>query len=159
MIDTLCPISTLKQQLTNLEQTHIQCSLHCEGWTVRRRDCASALHSFNENTYQTDEWTKPLLRLKNWVSSGNLDQGMEFHRLWWTVIEIKCNYLLQLFDSYCLLEQFLLFFQKNLLFVFPFVDDLEWEVKVPRQFLCKVTFPWAAEATTFLSTSQKFTLA
>ena len=107
MIDTLCPTSTLNQQLTNLEQTHIQCSLHCEVWTVKRRDCASALHSLNEITYQTDEWTKPLLRLQNWVGSGNPEKGMEFHRLWWTVIVLKCNYLLQLFDFYCLLEQFL----------------------------------------------------
>ena len=36
MIDTLCPISTLKQQLANLEQTHTQCSLHCKGWTVKK---------------------------------------------------------------------------------------------------------------------------
>ena len=55
MIDTLRPVSTLKQQLTNLEQTHIRCSLHCEGWTVKGGDCTSALHSFNEITYQTDE--------------------------------------------------------------------------------------------------------
>ena len=50
MIDTLCPISTLNQQLTYLEHTHIQCSLHCQGRTVEGRDCASALHSFNETT-------------------------------------------------------------------------------------------------------------
>ena len=50
MIDTLCPISTLNQQLTNLEQTHIRCFLPCEGWTVKGRDCASALHSFNKIT-------------------------------------------------------------------------------------------------------------
>ena len=49
-MDTLCPISTINQQLTNLEQTHIRCSLHCEGWTVKGRDCASALQSFNEIT-------------------------------------------------------------------------------------------------------------
>ena len=110
MIDTLCPISTLNQQLTNLEQTHIQCSLHCEGWTVKGRDCASVLHSFNEITYQTDEWTKQLLRLKTWVISGNPEQWMEFHRLWWTVIVFECSYLLQLFDFFCLLEQNLLFF-------------------------------------------------
>ena len=54
-IDTLCPISTLNQQLTKLEQTHKRCSLPCEGWTVKGRDCASASHSFNEITYQTDE--------------------------------------------------------------------------------------------------------
>ena len=63
MIETLCPISTLNQPFTNLEQTHIRCSLHCEGWTVKGRDCASALHSSNKITYQTDEWTKQLLRL------------------------------------------------------------------------------------------------
>ena len=45
---TLCPISTLNQQLTNLEQTHIRCSFHCERSTVKGRDCASALHSFQE---------------------------------------------------------------------------------------------------------------
>ena len=50
LIDTLCPISTLNQQLTNLEHTHIRCSLPCEGWTIKGRDCASALHSFNEIT-------------------------------------------------------------------------------------------------------------
>ena len=90
MIDTLCPISTLNHQLTNLEQTLIRCSLHCEAWTVRGMDCASALHSFNEITYQTDEWTKHLLRLKSWVISGNPERWMEFRRLfrrlWWTVI-------------------------------------------------------------------------
>ena len=50
MIATLCPISTLNQQLTNLEQTLIRCSHHCEGWTIKGRDCASALHSFDEIT-------------------------------------------------------------------------------------------------------------
>ena len=45
VIDTLCPISTLNQQLPNLEQTHIRCSHHCEGWTVKGGNCASALHS------------------------------------------------------------------------------------------------------------------
>ena len=98
MIDTLCPISTLNQQLTNLEQTHIRCSLLCEGWTVKRSDCASALHSFNEITYQTDEWTKQLLRLKSWVISGNPERWMEFRRLWWTVIVFKCSQLLHLSD-------------------------------------------------------------
>ena len=48
MIDTLCPISTLNQQFTNLEQTHIPCSLHCDGWTVKGRDFAWAVHSFKE---------------------------------------------------------------------------------------------------------------
>ena len=112
MIDTLCPISTLDQQLTNLEPTHIRCSLHCEGWTVKWRNCASALHSFNEITYQADEWRKQLLRLKNWLISGNPEQWMEFYSLWWTVIAFKCSCLLQLFDFFCLLEQHLLFFLK-----------------------------------------------
>ena len=43
MIDTLCPISTLNQQPTNLEHTHIQRSLSCEGWRVKGRDCARQL--------------------------------------------------------------------------------------------------------------------
>ena len=72
--NTLCSISTLNQQLNNLEQTHIRCSLHCERWTVKGRDCASALHSFKEITYRTDEWTKQLLRLKSWVISGSPEQ-------------------------------------------------------------------------------------
>ena len=129
MIDTLCPISTLNQQLTNLQQTHIWCSFHCEGWRVKGRDCASVLHFFNEFTYQTNEWTKQLLRLKSWVISGNPDQWMEFRRLWWTVVVFKCSYLLQLFDFYCLLVQYL-FFIWNFTFLFLFFDDFEWEVKV-----------------------------
>ena len=109
MIDTLCPISTLNQQLTNLEQTHIPCSLHCDGWTVKGRDFAWALHSFNEITYETDELTKQLLRLKSWVISGNPDQWMEFRRLWWAVIVFERSYLFQLFEFFCLLVQNVLF--------------------------------------------------
>ena len=75
MIHTLCSISTLNQQLNNLEQTHTRCSLHYERWTVKRRDCASALASFKEITYRTDEWTKQLLRLKSWVISGSRSNG------------------------------------------------------------------------------------
>ena len=41
MINTVCPISTLNEQLTNLEQFHVQCSLHCERRTVKGKDCAS----------------------------------------------------------------------------------------------------------------------
>ena len=130
LIDTLCPISTLNQQLTNLEQTHIRCSLPCEGWTVKGRDSESALHSFNEITDQTDEWTKQLLRLKSWVFSGNPERWMEFRRLWRTVIVFKCSHLFHLFDFYCLLVQLLLVFPKFA----PFVhfDDFEWEVKLHR---------------------------
>ena len=35
MINTLCPVSTINHQFTNLEQTHFRCSLHCERWTVK----------------------------------------------------------------------------------------------------------------------------
>ena len=138
MIDTLCPFSTLNHQLTNLEQTLIQCSLHCERWTVKRRDYASALHSFREITYRTDEWKKQLLRLKSWVVSGNPEQWMELRRLWWTVIVFKYSYLFHLFDIYCLLVQYLLFSWK-FSFLFPFFDEFEWEVKVHRQLLGKLT--------------------
>ena len=100
------------QQLNNLEQTHIRCSLHCERWTVKGGDCASVLHSFKEITYRTDEWTNQLLRLKSWVICGSPEQRMELHRLWWTVIVSKCSYLFPLFDFYCLQGQYLLFFPK-----------------------------------------------
>ncbi len=52
-------------KLTNLEQTNIRCSLHCEEWTVKGSDCASTFHCFNGITYQTDERTKQLLQLKS----------------------------------------------------------------------------------------------
>ena len=97
--------SSRNQHFTNIEQTHIRCFLHCEGWTLKGRDCASALHSFNEITYQTDEWVKQLLRLKSWVICGNPEQWMEFHRLRWTVIVFNCSYLFHLFEFYFLLEQ------------------------------------------------------
>ena len=130
MIDTLCPINTLNQQLTNLEQTHIRCSLPCEGWTVKGKDCASALHFFNEITYHTDKWKKQLLWLKSWVISGNPERWMEVRRLWWTVIVFKCSHLFQLFEFFCLLVKHLLFFRKFTLFVH--FDDFEWEVKLHR---------------------------
>ena len=126
IIEPICPISTLNHQLTKLEHTHIRCSLHCEGWIVKGRDCASALHSFNEITYQTDEWTKQLLQLKGWEISGNPERWMEFRRLWWTLIVFKCTRLFHLFDFYCLLLQHLLLSRKFTLFV-HFVD-FEWEV-------------------------------
>ena len=50
MIHTPCSIKTLNEHFNNLEQTHNRCSLHCERWTVKRRDCASVLHSFKEIT-------------------------------------------------------------------------------------------------------------
>ena len=105
MINTRCPISTLNQQFTNLEQTHNRCSLHCERWTVKGKDCASALHSFKEIIYRTDEWTKQLQRLMSWVISGNPEQWMELRRLWWTVIVFRCSFFFHLFDFYWLLVQ------------------------------------------------------
>ena len=103
MIHTLCSINTLNQQLNNLEQTHIRCSLHYERWTVEGRDCASALHSFEEITYRSEEWTKQLVKLKSWMISGSPEQWMELYLLWWIVIVSKCSYLFHLFDFYCLL--------------------------------------------------------
>ena len=118
MIHTLCWISTLNQQLNNLEQTHTRCSLQREQWTVKGRDCASALHSFKEITYRTDEWTNQFLRLKSWVICGSPEQWMEFRRLWSTVLVIKYSYWFQLFDFYCLVVQYLLF-----LWEFTFFDS------------------------------------
>ena len=51
MIEAICAISTHNQQLTNIEQRHIQCSLHCEPWTVKGMDCASVVYSFEEIAY------------------------------------------------------------------------------------------------------------
>ena len=138
MIDTLCPISTLNHQITNLDQTQIRCSLHCEWWTVKWRDCASALHSFREFTYRTDVWTKQLLRLKSSVITGNPEQWMEFRRLLWNVIVNKYSYLFHLFDLHCLLVQFSVCFW-NFPFLFPFFDEFVWEAKVHWQLLGKVT--------------------
>ena len=125
MIHTICSISTLNQQLTNLVETHIRCRLHCERCTVKGRDCASVSHSFKEINYRTDEWTKQLLRLRSWVISGNPQQWMEFRHLWWTVSVFKCSCLFLLFDFFCLLVQYFLFFE-NLLFF----DDFKWELNV-----------------------------
>ena len=79
LIETLCPLSTINQQLINLEQTHIRliCSLSCKHWTLRARDCASALRSSKKITYWRDEWPKQLLRLKNWMISINSEQGSD----------------------------------------------------------------------------------
>ena len=137
MIHTLCPISTLNQQLTNLEHTHIRCPFQYERCTVKGGDCASGSHSFKEITFRTDEWTKQLLRLKRWVISGNPEQWMVFHSLWWMVIVIKCSYLFQLFDFSCLLVQYLLFFFENLFFF----DDFDWEIKVHWQLASKLALP------------------
>ena len=52
----------------------------------------------------------------------------------------NCSCLFHLFDFYCLLVQYLLFF-RNFTFFFSFFDDFEWEVKVYWQLLCKVTLP------------------
>ena len=139
MIHTLCSISTLNQQLNNLEQTQIRCSLHYERRTVKGRNCASALHSFREITYRTDEWTKQLLRVKSWVISESREQSMELHHLWWTVMVFKCSFLLHLFDFCSLAGAKFVVFLEKLPFLFPFFDDFEWAVKIDQHFLCKVT--------------------
>ena len=111
--DILCPISTLNQQLTILEQTHIRCSLVCERWRVEIGDWTSALHSFKKTTYPTVEWTKQLLLLKSWVISEIPEHWMETHCLWWAVIVITCSNLFHSFDLYWLLVQNLLLFFWN----------------------------------------------
>ena len=51
------------------------------GMDSKGKDCVSAVLSFNELTFQRDERTKQLLRLKILVISGNTEHWMEFHRL------------------------------------------------------------------------------
>ena len=92
MIDTRSPISTPNQQLSNLEPTHIRCSFQRERLTVKEMNCASALHSFKETTYRTDEWTEQLLRLKSWVIFGSPELWMGFRSLWWTVNVVKSSF-------------------------------------------------------------------
>ena len=100
----------------------------------------NGLHFFKEITYRTDEWTKQWLQLKIWVISGNPEQWMEFHRLWWTVSAFKCSYLFQLFDFFCLVVQYFAVVLK-IYVLFLFFDDFEWKVKVQWKLLCKVTIP------------------
>ena len=151
IIHTLCSISILNQQLNNLEQTLIRCSPHCERWTVKRRDCASNLHSFKQSTEGTDERMKQLLRLRSWVISGSPEQCMKFHRLWWILYLIKgsnffsCSITAVCWCNICCFSIF---------FLFLFFDDFEWEVRVLWQLLCMVTLFQAAEAATYLSTLQ-----
>ena len=114
---------------------------HCERWTEKGRDWASALDFFEEITYRTDEWTRQLLRLKSWLISGNPEEWMEFRRLWWPVVVFKCGYFFHLFGFYCLLVQYLLFFEKLLFFSSLSLMTFEWQVDVYRKLLCKVTLP------------------
>ena len=85
-IRTLCQMGTLKLQLNNLEDIYIQCSLHCERWTLKGRDFASLLHSCRKITYRTVELRKQSLQLKSWLTFGSMEHWMEFHRLWWTLV-------------------------------------------------------------------------
>ena len=71
---TLYRISTFKRYFNNLEQAYIRCSVHCNRWTAKGSDCASALRSSKEITYRTDQWTKQFLRLKSWVIFGSPEE-------------------------------------------------------------------------------------
>ena len=119
MIETLCPISTFNQQLANLEQTQFRCALHCERWTVKGKDCASASHSLKETTYRTEEETKQLLRLMIWVI---IVTPQQFRRFWWNVLKPKCIYLFQLLDFCCSLVQYLSFWKISFFLLFLFRD-------------------------------------
>ena len=124
MIHTLCSISTLNQQLNNLEQTHIWCSLHYERWTVKGRDCK------NFAIFQ-----------RNYLPDGRMNETVakveEFNDLWkpgamdgTPLFVMNCNWIqVYLFVS---LVWFLLFagvrfmvFSKIYQFV-PFLWWLEW---------------------------------
>ena len=55
-IDTYSVFNQYPQLTTQQPRTaHIRCSLHCERWTVKGKYCASALHSFKETIYWTDD--------------------------------------------------------------------------------------------------------
>ena len=72
------PLSNQKHQPTThkLEQTQIQSSLHCERWTVRGKDCASALNSFKTNYLpdgRVDETVATVEELNDLWKPGELD--------------------------------------------------------------------------------------
>ena len=76
MIHTLCSISTLNQQLNNLEHTHIRCFLHYERWSVKGRNCVSALHSFKKNYLPdgtTNETVAKVEELSDLWKPGTMD--------------------------------------------------------------------------------------
>ena len=113
MIEALCPITTLNQLLTNLEDSY---PMFYALWTMESKRKGLRVSSAFFQSNSTVEWTKQLLRFKSWVISGSREQRMEFRRLWWFVVLIKYSFLFQLFDFYCLLVQYLLFIFKTLLF-------------------------------------------
>ena len=79
MTDSLCPIKTLNQQLTNLEQPQIRCSLHCKRWTVNGIDCASVLHSFKGTTYlRVNETAATVEGLSDLLKPGAMDGFLPF---------------------------------------------------------------------------------
>ena len=111
-------------------------------WTVKWKHCASTLHSFRELSYRTDQWTKQLLRLNSLEIIRSPEQCMDFRRLWLNVIVFMCSSLIRLFQFFCCccnISVFVVFFSKIYPFLFLFLDDSEWVVRVHRQFLSKVT--------------------
>ena len=86
LVRTLKSTSILKKTTHQLRKYFIRCFIQCDHWTVKRRDCASTVHSFETNSKRTDKWTKQLLWLKNWVIFGNPEQWLEIHYLWWPVV-------------------------------------------------------------------------
>ena len=120
MIDTLYLISTLNQQLTNLEQTHIRCSLHCERWTVKGKDCASALRSFQRNYLPDGRVNETVATVKELSGLWSPGQWMELHLLWWTVFVSKCRLFVSLVWFLLVAGVIFVVFSKIYLFV-PFL--------------------------------------
>ena len=123
MIDTLCPISTLNHRLTNLEQIHIRCSLHCERWTVKGRDCTSVLHFFNKVPTR-------------WTSERNSCYGW---RVEWSLKTRSNGWNSGVFDE---LEMYL---SVAIAYCFSCLTyTVCWSI-ICRNFCCKLTFfpfPW-----------------
>ena len=59
---------------------------------------------------RVNETVATVEQLSDLCKPGALDGNTP---LWWTVIAFKCSFLFQLFDFYCLLVQYSLFFEKK----------------------------------------------
>ena len=76
------PFSIFKAQLTNLKQNHNRYPFHYDRMIVKRKKVRVCFTFCKEITYRTDDLTKQLLRLQNWVICGKTEQKMEIISFW-----------------------------------------------------------------------------
>ena len=156
---TLSPISALKQQVTNLEQIFIGCFRLCDQWIVKGKGCASALNfpkilhigRTSEQNSCYGWWVEWSLETRNQGCSSIVCEELYMH------LSVAIFFSFSNSIVCCAVILFSLYFEK-LHFLIHFFHQLEWKLKFQQKQLCKVTVPPAANAATYLSTVQKFTL-